>query len=471
MFSARTWLTQVILALGVALRLGLALATPPQRAYDDHYEPVRILLTRHELPYATDCWECYQPPLYYLVTAATTRAVELISGTDMAAREAIARRTLQMVSVAAGAATLYVAWRVFKTFPRLVAYEPLGLALLAFLPQHIYLSAMATNDAFTHLVAACAIWAALHGHARGWPIGACVLTGALAGATVLSKAYGWVTVAAVVLVMWWFTRRETGRLLRRPWLVTLGAALAVGIWPMVRNLHTYGELQVDNFETRDSPLRFQPPGTVGNVEFLSLRLVELMRRPWVHVAHANSFWTELYGRMWFDYEGFNTTLAPHPPWGDLWARCAEAYPIWERARWDMLLSYREDEVPPRFARLARVSYAAGLPLTAAVLAGAVIFVRRERDFAGRLMLVHFVAALAVPLVQTLRLPHFASMKSGFALGGAASAAMFLAAVPAALGARALRRVCATLLWLAVLTIGVCDALFTCWQWRQDWPAP
>ena len=56
-------------------------------------------------------------------------------------------------------------------------------------------------------------------------------------------------------------------------------------------------------------MRYQPPGSLSKVSFTSLRYVELLRHPWLHMAHADSFWTELYGRMWFDYEGLKTTLS------------------------------------------------------------------------------------------------------------------------------------------------------------------
>jgi len=466
--------THSVLAFGVALRLGLALATPAERAYDDHYPPVRIILTEHRLPDASDCWECYQPPLYYLISAGLTAAWQKL--TDASDLEKITRRVLQLVSTAAGCATLYVCWLAYRSFGGPRRLEALAVAPVAVLPAHIRMSSMATNDAFTHFVASCAIYPALRAGTANWTTRACLLAGALAGTAVLSKAYGWVTVAAVVLATAYATRSgETVRASRlRAWrsgpaLITLAAALAVGLWPGLRNLHTYGSFHVDNFELRDSPMRFQPPGSVRQISFFSFRLGDLLRNPWLHMSHVDSFWTELYGRMWFDYEGFNTTLAPYPPWQELWRRCAQKYPLWERARWEMLLSYQRDEVPPAYRPSAVMSYLAGLPITLAILAGLALGTWRSRgDWRYLLVAVHLVLAVAVPLVQTLRLPHFAAMKAAFALSGLSSVPVLLGLLADAPRWRALRVGLQGLLWVSLAAVACAQIAFVWVQFHVTW---
>jgi hypothetical protein len=466
-------ITHAVLAFGVALRLGLALATPAERAYDDHYPPVRIILTQHRLPDASDCWECYQPPLYYLVSAGLTAAWQKLTGaSDL---EKTARRVLQLVSTAAGCATLYVCWLAYRRFGGPRQLEALALAPVALLPAHIHMSAMATNDAFTHFVASCAIYAALRAGTANWTSRACLLAGALAGATVLSKAYGWVTVVAIVLAAACATRRartvSTSRLrawLFRPALITLAAALGVGLWPGLRNLRTYGSFHVDNFELRDSPMRFQPPGSVRRICFFSFRLGDLLGNPWLHMSHVDSFWTELYGRMWFDYEGFNTTLAAYRPWQELWRRCAQKYPLWEQARWEMLLSYQRDEVPPAYRPIAVTSYLAGLPITLAILAGLALGVWRSTgDWRYLLVVAHLALALAVPLVQTLRLPHFAAMKVAFALSGISSAPALLGPLADA-PRRALRLGLCGLLWVSLAAVACAQVAFVWLQFHVTW---
>lgn len=458
------WLTYLVLALGVLLRLGLALAWPADAAYDDHYEPVRVIRTQHRLPDASDCWECYQPPLYYLVSAGVGAAAERVVPGAATRPEGVGRVALQAVSLVAGCATLVLCVLIFRRFAALARFEALALALVAFLPRHVYMSAMATNDAFTWLLATAAIHAALRAHAAAWNPRPTLIAAALAGGAVLSKGYGWVTVAALLGSAWLCLGRApgiptSGRRARPLLLMTL-TALAVGIWPTVRNLYTFDRLHVDNFDLRDSPMRFQPPESRRALSLTSFRLPALLRHPWLHVSHADSFVTELYGRLWFDYEGFKTSLAPYAPWQRLWNRCAQAYPQWNRPRWDMLLHYAADEVPPRLRPVAWAGYLAGLPLTAAVIAGAALALRRlGRDFPLTLLLIHFVLAACVPLVQTLRVPHFSAMKAAYALSGVSTAPVLLALLLAVLPAGRGRKAAVAGLTLALAAIAAADFRF------------
>jgi len=476
----QVWLTHAILLAGAGLRLGLTIAWPPELAYDDHYEPIEVILKRGQIPSAGDCWQCYQPPLYYLISAAGCIATQGLAGrfgVDQAGLEQVGRRTLQAVSLAAGCATLYLCRSIFRRVPTLAAHEPLALALIAFLPRHIYMSAMATNDALTYFMASAAVCAALRAGAAGWPVRGTLFAGALAGAGALSKAYGWVSVIAILASVWLISlaarRRQTadrppagsGRpAARSPLLLLAASALAVGIWPTVRNLWIYDEIHVDNYALRDTPLRFQPPGSVRQTSFFSFRLGALMENPWVHMAHADSFWTALYARLWFDYEGFNTTQGRYPAWQELWRRAEEAHPVWNRARWEMLLNYRPDQVPSAFRRTAQVSFVAGLAPTAAVLVGALFALRRlGRELPTTLLVIHLGGAWFVPLYQTLRLPHFAAMKAAFALSAISSAPVLAGLVLNAIPAGWCRHVMGIVLWLSVLTIAGADCAFVWFQ--------
>ncbi|MFH1745693.1 MAG: hypothetical protein ABIG44_01480 [Planctomycetota bacterium] len=471
-----SWPTHAVLIFGVLLRLGLALATPPERAYDNHFEPVEVMLEKGRLPDAADCWECYQPPAYYVVSAAgwlVARQIPGLAGETPEELEHLGRRTQQFISMLAGCATLYVCLGIYRRFRRLAAYEALGMALIALLPRHIYMSAMATNDAFTYLVASVAIYALLRVQAAGWLTRGCLIAGGLAGLTVLSKGYGWMTVMAAWMAVWLFTRTaEQGlerwrRELKRPLILVVSATLLVGIWPTVRNLWIFDQFQVDNFELQDSPMRFLPPGSVRETSFFSLRPRALLARPWVHVSHMDSVWTALYGRLWFDYEGFNTTQSGYPPWDALWERCREEYPIWNRARWEMLLDYSEAEMPPAFRRVAVVSLVAGLPLTLAVLAGSVLAIRRlHYSFALTLLWLHFFGTLFVPIFQTLRLPHFAAMKAAFMLCGLSSAPVLSAWLLWSVRGRVTHVIIYTLMIAGLVTLAVADAALVVLQFKH-----
>jgi len=501
MTSQIRWGTWLVVAVGAGLRIALGCVLPPARAYDDHFKPVQVILEQHILPSAADCWECFQPPLYYVFSAGVYEAgrqLALSAGAAPEAAIAAGRKAMQFISVVAGIATLPLCVPILRRVLRPSSgLEAFTLAFVAVLPRHVYMSAMVTNDAFAVFIASLAVYVALRAAAGGWTLRGCLAAGGVAGLGVLSKGYGWMTVVSVAGALAWvrlvpphasagraFRIGSALRLLREAWhaagpardvtlrrlrpvALVLVAALALGIVPTVRNVWIYRALHVDNYDIYDTPMYFQLPRTVGNTEFLTFRLPALLREPYIHISHVNSFPTELYARFWFDYEGFSTTLTGYPPWEEHFERCLAATPDWDKRRCDLLLSYPPAAVPPTLRRIAVVSYLAGLPLTAWVLLGLVRAIRRPgAGFAGVLVPLHFLAGLSVPLFQLLRLPHFAAMKAAFALSGITSVPILLAFAFRPAGATrdsrlrfAVRLACVAVLWLSLWTMAVMDVAY------------
>jgi hypothetical protein len=63
----------LIILLGIAVRLILYTHTGPMtNAYDfyGHLDYIKIISEEKRLPQGDECWECYQPPLYYIAFAA-----------------------------------------------------------------------------------------------------------------------------------------------------------------------------------------------------------------------------------------------------------------------------------------------------------------------------------------------------------------------------------------------------------------
>lgn len=534
------WLPLSVLLVGTMLRLGLTIATPPDLAYDDHFEPIQRLMRTGHLPRPEHCWQCYQPPAFYVSGALAYHlgaATGRIGGQDAAGADRFGRKTVQLLSCLAGCLTLWVcAWTLRElkrargesgetAVPQQLvsassasrlsasgespeeqlseqrgcspAIEAAALALAAFLPQHIYMSAMITNDALAHLACALAIWAALRAHRLGWPLHASMLTGLFAGLAVLCKAYALTTVAAVwgslglFTVLAWIRRRGSaqtatkgGKTSRRAssarsgrntdrarggvgavdtfggglrsvppaaLVVVIVMTVLVGVWPGARNLALYGRPHIDNFDLFRTGMHTMPPGSVSAVRLASFKLGDLLAYPWVHARHVSSFWTQLYARYWFDYEGLAVTLPQSRAWAEHWQMTIGSRG-WTREGWAALLSWRPGDVPGDLVPVARVAYLAGLPLALAVVAGAALAAFWVgRDFARTLLLANLFACLSVPLFQTLRLPFFAAMKSAFTLGALSSAAALLVLVLWSLRGW-LRSVAAGVLGLALLAV-------------------
>ena len=420
----RYWATYVVIGAGVALRVAMFVAMPPRLAYDNHYRVIELMRAGHRLPRPDECWECYQPPLYYVVASGVYSAAGAMSSGDSAAATASARKAVQGISLVAGCCTLFFCLAILRRVcPCDPFTEAVCLGAVAVLPQHLFMSAMATNDATCYLLATVAIWGTVR-LLEAWAWKWVIVSATFAGASVLCKGYGWVTVGAVGLVLAVQAARGMSRGAKfAAWGVV---ALLIAAGPSIRNLQIYGRVHVDNFDFITNPMANQPPGKIDRVEFATFRLLSLIEHPWLHVSQCASFWTNLYARHWFDFEGLSLTLAEAPEWRAYRKSLPPAARPPSLDDWNRLLDWPASAVPDELRKVAVTSYVAGLPISAAVCAGLLLVFVRGREAKLWLIVGHQIACLCVPVFQTIRLPVFSAMKAAFTLSAISSAAVLAA---------------------------------------------
>lgn len=360
-----------IVLLGTLLRFGLAWVNPPGNTFDDHLEPIARLATDLRRLAPDECWQCYQPPAYYLAAAGTLR---WLGGLGVEPRHAW--KGVQGLGAAASSVSLALIGLLLARLPGATTLPRLGaLALLAILPRDLYAAAAIGNDSWLEMaVSIAALGFALFWEGRRSRTGlALLVVGVVLAAW--TKQSGLVTL--ILLGLAWFRPRAT-RAAR--WLLVAATLLALGdeAWRTAQS----GVLLVSNqhFDYRARSER-QPPGRVEAETFLTFRIGELMRRPTLAGTTVDSFWTQIFGRFWFDYE-------PRflPP-------------------------------TPAMHGLARALYALGLGALAALVAGSLWIVRRGTLWERGVLLL-LPAFLGAAMLQTLRFPHFSSMKAVFVLPAA-----------------------------------------------------
>src|SRR5437773_7917520 len=54
---------------GALLRLLLCWFNPPQNAFDNHYEPIFLIMETGAIPAKDACFQCYHPPVFYWISA------------------------------------------------------------------------------------------------------------------------------------------------------------------------------------------------------------------------------------------------------------------------------------------------------------------------------------------------------------------------------------------------------------------
>ena len=192
-----------------------------------------------DLPIEPVKYENHQPPLYYLLGAPVYL---LFDGAVL---------PLRMLSVLLGAALLIVAFGTTQTvFPEQPNLALTVTAFIAFIPQHIAMTAGVNNDALAGVVVGSTLWA-LAAYLRGtserpggepaeeprpWPVGL------LLGTALLSKATAYVVLGVAVGAVVVRGRRD-----RSPWSwmvrqlawMVVPALLLSGPW-FIRNALTYG---------------------------------------------------------------------------------------------------------------------------------------------------------------------------------------------------------------------------------------
>ena len=486
--SALRWLPPAIVLIGSLLRIAYTAGNDVRNLYDDHFHVSRIMLDERRWPLPQDGWETYQPPLYHALGALTYYIVSGYSTVHLQeptpqekylpqgvvchdARHLAGRKAVQFLSTASGVGTLVLVWLLLRLlFPHAVLAQSAGLLLAAFLPRHIYMSGMATNDAMTYLWASLCVYALLRAvhratggdsapavpsrsapaagdsrrphatpkgarlpseasttafapaaaaPARGWSsYGWWVLAGCGAALAMWTKQYGIcvLPVLATVIPMSLFARtaRARGALVRGA-LVSLGVALALGAWPYVRLYRLTGNPMASNVPIGKHVLDEGLPGDVRAISWVSFHLGSLLARPWIHISTVNSFWTVMYGELWFDY-AMPCTVYTYAPWLESLGRGRATQPRTPREYEQRMFSWDPSVVPPVTLWQGRFIYTLAVLPTALTIVGLFTVWRRTGPVVGSAALMAcFLLGVLTPLAQTIRFPYRPSMKATYGL--------------------------------------------------------
>ncbi|MBK6429236.1 DUF2142 domain-containing protein [Candidatus Amarolinea dominans] len=157
----------------------------------------------------------------------------------------LALHLVRFFSILLGALAI---WATYQTLALIVGAQPalLGAALVAFIPQFVFISAAASNDNAINALAALVLWRVVHlvaapvGQTTALRLKPFVILGILLGLALLTKlsSLGLVAVTglALLIVAW---RRRSGRTLIAGGLALAAPAVAISGWWFVRNWLLY----------------------------------------------------------------------------------------------------------------------------------------------------------------------------------------------------------------------------------------
>jgi hypothetical protein len=383
------FLILVIISFGVILRVTVFWVSPPNNGYDDHLEVIHIYSQELHRPAPFQCWECYQPPLYYYTAAITFNVSRALGGSEMACWKAV-----QGINPLLSILLLIIAYQILLLFKLNKLLIAITLSFLVALPRDIFTSAMIGNDYMLVFFSILALFLFLK---------------TLIAIKTEYKVRFWYTVLVIVTLLSAMTKQHGLILLLfpgvlflmlfrkayRPSLYWALPVLIVGIvFSLSDEIWKYkltGKILVSNqhyFNYAEN----QYPGSLEKVEFLTFRVVELYSTPFISESTAASIFTELFARTFYDYEW--RFISPKSPLAQSLGQFGYSLGlIWVFFYSSIIISFVKQF---RMKALTLDNFIANSKLTPIIISFCFIL---------------------VPFLQTLRFPYFSSMKSMFMLSG------------------------------------------------------
>jgi hypothetical protein len=319
---------RTLVAVAVVLRALLAYGSPTPFGYvfDYYHEAIELVYEKGRLPVAADCWQCYHPPLFYLLGLPFYAVGVWLGGARDAAPE-WGLRALTVLAVAAGAVATYSSARLVQFLARDRALTVLGVALVLTFPC-LFISSYGPD---ADIVVTAAMTAFLLAFTRfvaeprrqTWQ--GAMWVGALAGLAASAKYSGLIALATAGVVM------SLRVLFSRDHLRTLaygaiiaGVAIAIAAPKYVDNWRRHGTPLFANGSAGDA---FSSTREYywDDYDFTSFSITAILdtsgpaapKGELTDLPVYRSVWTTLYGLAWSDLSFFSVRgriSDPNPPY-------------------------------------------------------------------------------------------------------------------------------------------------------------
>lgn len=379
----------VLIILGAFLRLTVFWVSPVNNSYDDHLEVIKIYIDDSNRPTPSRCWECYQPPLYYYIGAAVFNISESIGFSKLTCW-----KTVQFINPFLSIILIIIIYQILILLKLTRLSILIILSFIITLPRDILTSSMIGNDYMLVFFSITSfylflksVFALKNGH-KFWPwLTLLVITATLGSIT---KQHGLLILIFPLSIFFLIcSRMHRQKLYFVIPILLIGTLLSISdeIWTFSKS----GTFFVSNQKYFDYT-KNQFPGSLDKIEFLSFRIINLFKEPFISDKTAASFLTELFARTFYDYEW--RFISPKIPWANTLGIIGYSLGL-------LWLFYFGIIVFSSLKRLPKIPV--------------------EMDYYSFISkVIPIVLALLfmlVPLMQTIRYPYFSSMKSMFMLPG------------------------------------------------------
>jgi len=275
-----------------------------------HVDYIRYIAEHHSLPMAGQGAEMFQPPLYYLLSAAWLGLLHL------SVADAGGIMALRILGLAIGIAHFAFVWAILRLlFSAECSKARWGILLAACLPPMLYLSQYVTNETLAAMMVSACVWLtlrALKQERLEWK--SCAGLGLCLGAALLAKSTALLVLPPILgALLWnWLEKRA---LSPAQWLARIGLIMAlcalVGGWHYARLWIHYGSPLIGNWDPKLGFSWWQADGYRTHAFYL--RFGHVLLHPWSGALW--SFCDGIYTTLWGDgLLGSATNLSSRPPW-------------------------------------------------------------------------------------------------------------------------------------------------------------
>lgn len=282
-----------------------------------HYAYIEWIADGKGLPLATDGWQMFQSPLYYVLAAPVYAVFDSDDAGAADGEESTFKYyPVRIVSIVCGALQPVLAYLLAKmVWPDRPRLQIFAILFAAFLPVNIYMAQYVGNEPLMSVVGAAALLLGAYILKQDRPPGTtlAVACGVVLGLGLLTKASAILLFPTCFLAFASrFWRMENGlREFGKKLAIVAGACFLVSGWYYIRNWVLLGEPFVGGWETRAGMEWWQAPGYRTWDEYL--RFGRALIFP-VYAAYFG-LWDALYTTFWLDgLLGSVNLAAAEPMW-------------------------------------------------------------------------------------------------------------------------------------------------------------
>ena len=281
---------------------------------DQHLKYIEYVATTWRIPLATEGWQMFQPPLFYIISALFYKFLAGYFSWETVFM------TLRVFPLVCGAIQIELCWRALRyAFPGREDLQIVGTLVGGLLPMNLYISQVIGNEPLAGCLSAMVVvliirYLRLPSQHR-WP--AFAFMGLFLGLAMLTKVTAVLLVPPVLLAITYGGLTEHDRVKQglvaafMRIAVVLGVAFLVSGWYYTRNYLEMGRFFIGGWDASRGIVWWQDPGYRTLEQFYTFG--ESLFYP-VYSA-VTGIWDSLYSTFWMD--GFLSGICLYdfrPPW-------------------------------------------------------------------------------------------------------------------------------------------------------------